>query len=867
MQSFAAHCAALSILLCIGLAAVSRAAGIEVRTLGASGGPASAICERCADGDLLVASGALEVVIGGSHRSDESFYKFRTADALGSIVFFRPAGSAIRGDIMLGTPYTRVGDTTRHVRYERVEIQRSGPRVRFVATAEHRDPRGARLRFVGRYDFAPDSGRVAISLTATNVGSAPVEDLVYSLFFDPHQIYDFSPADAPAHRALAFRGYPRESRLIGWVDETPRLAVSDYHWGWDGGMILPDPLAVSLEPGQSQTRRYALVAGNDHRAVLESLYEEVGAAAHAARFEFQSASTDYLELVVRDAASSAVFFRSFLDRPASISIALLAGDYAVRANFFPGVAECSLSVSERGPNRCRLRDPPQGRAALRIVDSAGAFVPGKVSFRGIAPTPSPYFRPVNPTHDDGYWESHKNSAFPDAAGSAVALPVGSYRVIASRGPEYSIDEATVVITEGETAELAFRIDRAIQRPDLISVDPHLHTLESDGSVDVKQRIRSIVAEGVDVAIATDHNLPVDYGPALEELGLRDQLIVLAGAEVTVPERLDYNTYPMAVQPDEHNHGAIDALSTDLSSRFRASRARDPGVVLQINHPRSWQFDYFNWHALDPESAAFAREGFDLTFDVLEVVNGADYDRPDNRATRRDWLNLLRRGHFFPLVGTSDSHEIDRDEPGYSRTYVYRGAALGAPADPLQLMQRIREGRSFASNGPILDLVVSDRYRPGDTLTAVDGEVAVGLEVWSAPWIEASEVRLYVNGEPREVAMRPIAHPSARYFRGDLALRLDRDAYLVAEVRGSRSLSPVVQRESTDEAGVLPYALTNPIFVDVDGNGVFDPPLPREIEIRAIDSPAGPASWPAAPPRREVGLRSTRSRRRLSRTES
>ncbi len=849
MQSFAAHCAAIAALIAApasasdfrALEAASRAAEIEVRTLGVSGGSASAICERCADGDFLVKTGALEVVVGGSHRSDESFYKFRSADALGSIVFFRPAGSAMRGDIMLGTPYTRVGDTTRHVRYERVEIQRSGARVRFVATADHRDSRGGQLRFVGRYDFANDSTRVSISLTVTNVGSAPVEDLVYSLFFDPHQVYDFSPADVEAHRALAFRGYPRENRLIGWVDPTPRRAVSDYYWGWDGGMILPDPLAVDLEPGQSQTRNYALVAGDDHRAVLESLYAAVGAAAHAARFELESASTGYLELVVRDADSSAVFFRSFLDRPAPTAIALPAGDYAVRANFFPGVAECSLTVSERGPNRCRLRDPAQGRVALRIVDSAGAFVPGKVSFLGIAPTPSPYFRPVNPTYDDGYWESHKNSVFPDEAASAVALPVGSYRVVASRGPEYSIDETTVEISDGETAELAFQIDRAIHRPDLISVDTHLHTLESDGSVDVKQRIRSIVAEGVDVAIATDHNLPIDYGPALEELGLRDQLIVLAGAEVTVPERLDYNTYPMAVRPDEHNHGAIDALSTDLSGRFRASRKRDPGVVLQINHPRSWQFDYFNWHALDPESAAFAREGFDLSFDVLEVVNGADYDRPDNRAARRDWLNLLRRGHFFPLVGTSDSHEIDRDEPGYSRTYVHRGTALGEPADPAQLMRRIREGRSFASNGPILDFAVSGRYRPGDTLTAVDGEVAVGIEVWSAPWIEASAVRLYVNGEPRDVAMRPIAHASARHLRGELALRLDRDAYLVAEVRGSRSLAPVVQRVSSGEAGVLPYALTNPIFVDVDGNGAFDPPLPREIELRPIDSPAGPAS--------------------------
>jgi len=826
------HCrGALLSLVCLAISASSQSAEIEVRTLGASGGSANALCERCADGDYLVRSGKLEVVIGASHRRDESFYKFPTADALGSILFYRPAGTDIRGDIMLGTPYVRVGNTTRHVRYETIEIQRSGAHVTFVASAIYENAEGIRAQFEGRYRFSGDSERVEISLTATNLGTEPIANFVYALFFDPHQIYDFSPADVEAHRALMFRGYPRQNHLIGWRDATPRLSVTDYRYGWDGGMILPDPLAVDLAPGASESRSYLLVTGSEQRAVLENLYREVGVATETATFGFEGSSNDYLEIVVRDADSSAVFFRSFLDRPAPLAVELPAGNYTVRAHFFPGVSECSLRVAANSKNHCEFRDPPQGRARVRIVDSTGGFVPGKVSFHGLDPTPSPYFRPQNPTDDDDYWESHKNSTFPDANGSEVALPIGAYRVSASRGPEFSIDERDVQILEGETATLVFRIDRVIDRPDLISIDPHLHTLESDGAVSVEERVRALVAEGVDVAIATDHNFPVDYRPALEKLGLGDELTVFAGAEVTVPERLDYNTYPMTVQPGKHNHGAIDSLSTDLTALFRASRARDDGVILQINHPRSWQFDYFNWHSLDPESAAFAREGFDLTFDVIEVVNGADYDTPNNRAARNDWFNLLRRGYFFPLVGSSDSHEIDRDEPGYSRTYVDRGGSLGAPLVAAELMQRIREGRSFASNGPILDLTVSDRYRPGDTLTASDGRVRARIDVWTAAQIEVSMVQLYVNGRPQSAPTQAIPHATARHLRADLELQLEADAFLVAEVRGTGDLSPLVQPRSG--AGIMPYALTNPIFVDVDGNGKFDAPLPHQIELRAI----------------------------------
>ncbi len=831
------HCRLLIVWLAVGLASTSHGAELEVQVLGTAAAPGSEFCSRCADGDWLVDNGKFELVIGGSHRRDESFYRFPTADALGSIVFLRPAGTEARGDVMIGTPYVRVNRTTRHVLYDRLEMQESEDRVTFVASGLYSGEHGQRIRFEGRYVIAADAERIDISLSATNVGPTPVSDFIYSLYFDPHQIYDFSPADVAEHRPLAFRGYPRAGLMAAWVDRTPRLANSDYDWGWDGGMILPDPRAVDLEPGGRDSRDYVYFASSEHHRVLGDVYREIEVASQRVSVDFVSESSEYFELVVRDVGSRAIFYRAFLERPAPLTIELPPGSYEAQANFFPGIARCLLTVTRQEAASCRLQDPPQGRATVRIVDSSGASVPGKVSFYGIAPTLSPYLRPQNPALHDGYWESAKNSVFPLQAAMEIELPVGAYRVSASRGPLYSVAEQTVQIEKDAAKSLVFTIDRVLERPDLISMDAHLHTLESDGAVHVAEKIRAIVAEGIDVAIATDHNFPVDYRPELERLGLEDQLIVIAGAEVTVPERLDYNTYPMIVRPGEYNNGAIDALSTDLSGRFEASRERDRRVILQINHPRLWQYDYFNWHGLDPDSAAFANEGFDLSFDVLEVVNGANYDELNNTATRKDWFNLLRRGYFRPLVGTSDSHEIDQDEPGYSRTWIYHGQSAGDPVNIDSLMERVRAGRSFASNGPLLDLVLNGRYGPGETFTATAGAVRVAIDVWSAPWIEAAAVQLYVNGVPQTPTMRAVPHPSAVHWRGELELRLEQDAFVVAELRGSKELSPVVQRRVSphgEEAGVLPYALTNPVFVDVDGNGTFDPPLSRDIEIRSTN---------------------------------
>jgi hypothetical protein len=54
-----------------------------------------------------------------------------------------------------------------------------------------------------------------------------------------------------------------------------------------------------------------------------------------------------------------------------------------------------------------------------------------------------------------------------------------------------------------------------------------------------------------------------------------------------------------------------------------------------------------------------------------------------------------------------------------------------------------------------------------------------------------------------------------------------------EVYSKRSLYPVHQRYSKTgllEDAILPYAITNPVFIDVDGNGKFDPPQPGKIKL-------------------------------------
>jgi len=106
---------------------------------------------------------------------------------------------------------------------------------------------------------------------------------------------------------------------------------------------------------------------------------------------------------------------------------------------------------------------------------------------------------------------------------------------------------------------------------------------------------------------------------------------------------------------------------------------------------------------------------------------------------------------------------------------------------------------------------------------------VGIKIQSAPWISVDEVRVIINGERKFIF--PIKAPREQIlkFQDRISLNLEYDSYVAIEVLGSETLFPVVQKRSKNdgyECGPLPYALTNPIFVDVDGNGKFDSPLPK-----------------------------------------
>ncbi len=783
-------------------------------------------CTVWEKGDFLVSDGKHLAIFGASSRLLRlSGGNYATDNAMGSILGFVPAEQGLQCDMAIGSPDIRIKDQRQHVAYtsiKQITKKSRGENILFIATAEYEGENGETLTIETTYGFLPKKGEITMTSRLQNVGDVVVEDLEYDLYFGTNHYYSFSPENTLRHPELRFRVYPKEGNFMGWIDRNPHKGDDELRPG-------------KLSPGENYTIRHSLFVDEQGDRLLDTIYQDLDQKTETATFQFENLSGDTFEIVIRDAETSSVFYRSFHERIQSLQVPLPDDLYKVQAHFFPAVVEELLRVEEGGDNTCVLEDPAKGKVKISICDTKGEFIPGKVRFIGLDPTPTPYFLPENPVKNGRRWETVKNSCFPPKGDLDVLMPVGTYLVTASRGPEYSLDQEIVEVLKDEHIELTFTIDKVVDTTGIVSVDPHMHTIYSDARVDVDERIKSVVAEGVEVAMATDHNIVMDYSPTLKKLGLEDYLTTIIGNEVTVQGLIHYNTYPLAFRGDEAKNGAILALADRAAPLFAASRQKDPEAIIQVNHPRAGTIGYFNNIQLDTETAAFAQLDFDTSFDVLESMNGP-YFYQSNSVAIQDWLNLMNRGYYKPLVGSSDSHSIDGDEPGYSRTYVYYGGKKGEALDAMAVIEAIKKGHSFATNSPILELLVEENFIPGELCSAAGGKIDIRVRVQSPPWVSVDEVRIIINGERKLVFPVRTESQIPMRFDEDIVLTLDRDSTIIAEVLGNKSLYPVLQARSRDgllENAALPYALTNPVFVDVDGNGRFDPPNAQKIELVEI----------------------------------
>ncbi|MCL4524602.1 MAG: CehA/McbA family metallohydrolase [Acidobacteria bacterium] len=432
-----------------------------------------------------------------------------------------------------------------------------------------------------------------------------------------------------------------------------------------------------------------------------------------------------------------------------------------------------------------------------------------------------------------------NSVFTATGTGEFSVPPGRYRVAATHGLAYSVAWGDVTVSGRAASPLRLTLRREVSTPGWFTADFHVHASPSDDStVSLADRVTSLVAEGIQVVASADHNIISDYSSTIRTLGLTSKLFSLAGNELTTVEWGHFNVFPLLYRPQHRWGGAMDVRGKNPETLFAEARALDGGrdKVIEINHPR-WPYQrhaYFDNVQLDVGDLEGSRaRGFSLNFDALEIMNGL-WSGEGYFATEtilKDWFALLNRGYRFTAVGNSDSHTVVTQEVGYPRNYVFLGEAttirgLNQPAarktSEQAVVQAIKRHRVVVSNGPFVSFKAGGESRIGDILSIPPSKGAVKLEIhaqwpqWMGPM---DTLQVFVNGkELKAIPLSGINSPA------NLTVEFspDADTWVVVTVRGSRPMDPVLP--TWKGRANTPFAITNPIWIDWDGNGTFDPPV-------------------------------------------
>ncbi|MEN8160872.1 MAG: CehA/McbA family metallohydrolase, partial [Myxococcota bacterium] len=420
----------------------------------------------------------------------------------------------------------------------------------------------------------------------------------------------------------------------------------------------------------------------------------------------------------------------------------------------------------------------------------------------------------------------------------VHLAPGTYRVFATRGLEYTLHEARVTLAAGEVKTLEIATPtRSVATPGWIAADMHVHSAESfDASWPLGRQLSAFAAMGAEVLVATEHDRIFDPRPELLRLGLGDRMVALTGVEVTSaftggesPHTIGhFNAYPMRRDPLAFRGGAPRAEGRRLRAVLADLRG-DGAPFVQLNHSRGQlahsggEGAYFshlgvvgepydptrplteapNRVLLERDPATGLR---DLDFHGIELLNGQNLDR--FRLIRADWLSLLLQGEVRVGIGNSDTHRAG-EPAAVPRTYVALADDDVAAFDEGAFFGALRAGRAFATTGPMLSVRLGEAG-PGEHFQGREGRLHV--TVTAAPWVPVDRVLVHRNGE---IVVARHVEPGVELT---LPLRFARDGFVVVEAEGAPS-----DPWSAVLPGFTPLAITNPIFVDADGDGVWSAP--------------------------------------------
>lgn len=678
---------------------------------------------------------------------------------------------------------------------------------------------------VTEYRLAPysDSLEIVTTVTATSAEQVLVGDVFelgdfVTLFLPGYGTDRSTFAQASAVRYMAAfggkvsYGYVAPGRKIQpLIPQNEIFAVATDHLRFDGG-------------GSQSYTRFFTVGDNDAAALLPEIVRREGGDPS----KLASITGTITEQSTNAPIAGATIAIANGQSPYTIALSDASGNYVApveRASYLLQIAapgrmavSANADVSGGQAQTASAQLSPNGRFALDVRDALGAPSPARVQLFA----------------KDGSGAGYYLSADGKGGGS---LPPGDYTAVVSRGYEWEAASVPFTIATGMTTTVPATIARVVDTSGWVAIDSHTHTAISvDSGLDPHERVAQALADGVELVITTDHDVLFDLSPTISEMMLAGGFATAVGCEVSpVPGHI--NGYPVSGGPAADTDGywpvkwwsetpaheyIMDLYPSDI---FTALRSKLGAMVVQINHPRSGQ-GVFNWVGYDRTKglAAMDPAQLDANWDVMEVCNAGCDATPGSEDDQSllDYYSFLNQGLRKGAVGVSDAH-VSSQLLGRARTMVEVGDDDPRTLDTNEVWTSLRAGRAVVMDGAFVTITLADdagaAIEPGGLAKATGASLTLHVKVQAPSWIPTDHIRVIVNGaEISTIDLPPPATPPpAVRYDADVTIPAPQtgDAWVLAIVDGDKPMAPVI--------GSPPRSITNPIYIDRNGDGTFQAP--------------------------------------------
>ena len=685
------------------------------------------------------------------------------------------------------------------------------------------DPFGAEITV--DYILEPNSSVLQIEMTVENVGDDSFNLIEAALISYGHTLSTYTYAS----QTVDLAGFRFEAGLP-WSLATD--GDSAYAWGIEDATLATMSIAginiavdltqltngFDLSPGQNRTltRFFSVGASGGPSAtapLLEAtqmplldqpatvgevsgqIVDHAGQAVQASVVvEAQAPDADWAVLDVVSSASDGTFALVIPDfeQPWQFRVFVRAEgrDDSASATVVPGDTGVSL-VAE-----------PHGALSYAITDGSGAASPGRLYLK----------------RDDGarldYWLADTGE---------VGVPPGHWDWTVTRGYEYQPARGSFDIADDGTVAIDPVLAHVVDTTGWMSADSHVHSADSpDSDIEEGDQLLHAAAHGLDIVIHTEHENIVDRSTVPSDRGLDAWVNNVIGEEVT-SVAIEHMTMFPAVPDGSLRGGPVEWYHHDIERLFGAMRERSGGGVNLMNHPSYldqilWDQETASPLLNDPTLLGLQADAalWSWNLDGIELMNGHGNIWADGNRRFDNWMSMVNAGHQLVGVGCSDDHH--GGGTGFPRSYFPSSSDAPADLNTAELVDGYKSGALITSAGGFARVDIGGSG-PGELVSDDDGWVDLTVHLEALGEVDMTHFVVFANCDQVDSVL--VTDPyGVEKFSGVVPLNIVGDTHVVIAAFGADNLADGLPQY---DATKVPRVLSNPIYVDADGDGLFSAP--------------------------------------------